>query len=331
MTVTRLPISWHHLVRAARRPGKAVLVASGPVAGQERLGHVTRNRAGEVDRADRHLPQPGPVRLVRPAIRVRCRRGRVGGSAGPGGPPVATLSRGLELLESSVSYVLAGAAPATPQLLSRPTPCPDWDLEALLGHVGDSIMVLREAIATGSAAASAVPPGHPGPEPGPLARLRGQAAGLLGACAAAGPAGRRVAIEDRELTACIVAVTGAIEIAVHGWDISVACGTRRPVPPGLAAVLAPIAPCSSPLVPGPGCSPGRSGCPARPAPPTSSSPSSAASRAPRPRPGPATPKPGTGSGRPGGDSRVSGWSISMGRQASGAETAVPREDRNVGK
>ena len=40
----------------------------------------------------------------------------------------------------------------------------------------------------------------------------------------------------------MVAVTGAIEITVHGWDISVACGARRPVPPGLAAVLLPIAP-----------------------------------------------------------------------------------------
>ncbi len=49
MTVTRLPISWHHPVCAARRPGKAVLVASGPVAGQERLGRVARNHAGEVD------------------------------------------------------------------------------------------------------------------------------------------------------------------------------------------------------------------------------------------------------------------------------------------
>jgi hypothetical protein len=40
----------------------------------------------------------------------------------------------------------------------------------------------------------------------------------------------------------IVAVTGAIEITVHGWDISVACGAPRPVPSGLAAVLLPIAP-----------------------------------------------------------------------------------------
>jgi len=29
---------------------------------------------------------------------------------------------------------------------------------------------------------------------------------------------------------------------VHGWDISVACGARRPVPPGLAAILLPLAP-----------------------------------------------------------------------------------------
>ncbi len=42
MTVTRLPIPWHHLVCAARRPGKAVLVASGPVAGLERVSASIR-------------------------------------------------------------------------------------------------------------------------------------------------------------------------------------------------------------------------------------------------------------------------------------------------
>ena len=40
----------------------------------------------------------------------------------------------------------------------------------------------------------------------------------------------------------MVAVTGAIEITVHGWDIFAVCGAARPVPPGLAAVLLPIAP-----------------------------------------------------------------------------------------
>jgi uncharacterized protein (TIGR03086 family) len=151
---------------------------------------------------------------------------------------VAPLTRGLELLESAVSYALADAALATARLLPCPTPCRDWDLEVLLDHLGDSIGVLREAL-SGTGAA---PPGYPGPGPDPVARLRGQAAGLLGACAAAGPAERRVAIWDRELTASMLTVIGAIEIAVHGWDISVACGALRPVPPGLAAVLLPIAP-----------------------------------------------------------------------------------------
>ena len=153
---------------------------------------------------------------------------------------MAPLSRGLELLDSAVSYALSGAALCTAQLLRRPTPCPGWDLATLLDHVSDSIGVVHQAITAGGA--SAAPPGYPGPGPDPVVRLRRQAVRLLDACAAAGSAERRVAIWDRELTASMVAVTGAIEIAVHGWDISVACGARQPVPPGLAAVLLPIAP-----------------------------------------------------------------------------------------
>jgi uncharacterized protein (TIGR03086 family) len=165
---------------------------------------------------------------------------------------VDPLSRGRELLETAVSYALAGAALGTPQLLRRPTPCQGWDLETLLDHVSDSIGVLHEAINVGGVSASAASPGYPTPGPDPIARLRGQAARLLDACAVAGPAERRVAVGDRELTAGMVAVTGAIEITVHGWDISVACGARRPVPPGLAAVLLPIAP----LLITPGARPG---------------------------------------------------------------------------
>jgi uncharacterized protein (TIGR03086 family) len=155
---------------------------------------------------------------------------------------VAPLSRGRELLESAVSYALAGTALVTPQLLARPTACPGWDLETLLDHLSDSIGVLHEAITAGNVSASAASPGYPGLGPDPVARLRGQAATLLGACAAAGPAERRVAIGGRQLTASKVAVTGAIEITVHGWDIWVACGAHRPVPLGLAAVLLPITP-----------------------------------------------------------------------------------------
>jgi uncharacterized protein (TIGR03086 family) len=155
---------------------------------------------------------------------------------------VAPLSKGLELLETAIGYALAGATLGTPQLLSRPTPCAGWDLEMLLDHVSDSIAVLHEAIAAGRAGAGAAPIGDPGRGPDPVARLRGRASALLGACAAAGPGGRLVTIGDRELTASMVTVTGAIEIAVHGWDITVACAGRRPVPPNLATALLAIAP-----------------------------------------------------------------------------------------
>jgi uncharacterized protein (TIGR03086 family) len=157
---------------------------------------------------------------------------------------MAGLSSGLELLETAVSYALASAGMATPQFLSRPTPCPGWDLETLLDHLSESIAVLREAISAEAAdvGANGAPPGRPGPEPDPVARLCGQAVRLLAARAPPGPAERRVAIGDRELTASMVGLTGAIEITVHGWDISVACGARRPVPPGLASALLPIAP-----------------------------------------------------------------------------------------
>jgi hypothetical protein len=46
---------------------------------------------------------------------------------------------------------------------------------------------------------------------------------LLAGCAAAGPDGRRVALGSRKLTTGAAAVTGAIEITVHGWDILVVC------------------------------------------------------------------------------------------------------------
>jgi len=49
---------------------------------------------------------------------------------------------------------------------------------------------------------------------------------------------------------------------------------------------------------------------------------------PRPRPGPAAPKPGTRRSPVRGDSRESGWSISAGRQTSGAEPTRTWQNRS---
>jgi uncharacterized protein (TIGR03086 family) len=146
----------------------------------------------------------------------------------------------LRPLDAAVGYALGGAGMATPQLLPCPTPCPGWDLEGLLDHLGDSIAVLVEAITTAGVGPEPAH-GDDGPGRDPVARLRGQAARLLDACAAA-PAERRVAVADRALGVRMVTLAGAIELTVHGWDLYLACGTPRPVPPGLAAVLLPVAP-----------------------------------------------------------------------------------------
>jgi uncharacterized protein (TIGR03086 family) len=153
----------------------------------------------------------------------------------------AGLTDGFRLLEGAVSYALVNAALVTPGLLSRATPCADWDLGMLLDHVSDSLDALHEAISAGCTGWRG-PASGAGRGPELAGGLRRRAGKLLAACAAAGPRDHPVAIADRDLPASVVAVTGAIEIAVHGWDIRVACGASRPIPPGLAAGMLPIAP-----------------------------------------------------------------------------------------
>jgi uncharacterized protein (TIGR03086 family) len=154
---------------------------------------------------------------------------------------MAPLTGGLLLLAAAVRYALASAGPVTPPMLSQPTPCTEWDLGALLDHVSDSAAVLHQAITAGCAGL-APPPADDRPGLDPVRDLHRQTASLLAACAAARPAQRLVAIGDRELTTNMVALAGALEITVHGWDIAAACGPRQPVPPGLAAILLPLAP-----------------------------------------------------------------------------------------
>ncbi len=161
---------------------------------------------------------------------------------------MAPLSRGLQLLESAVGYALGSAAMVTPPLLSGPTPCPGWDVRTLLVHLGDSIAVLRRslagpgpAVADHAVAGQAAPDPSPGSGADPVVVLQRQAARLLAGCAEAGPAEHQVPLGGGALAGSIVAVTGALEITVHGWDIAAACGGPRPVPPGLAIVLLPVA------------------------------------------------------------------------------------------
>ncbi len=156
------------------------------------------------------------------------------------------------LLDRAVRYALSAAGHATPGRLTAATPCPEWDLGRLLAHLGDSLDALAEGLsvrsvglvptccgAEGSAGAPSAP--EAGDGEGLIAGLAVRAAVLLTACAEVPGGQEPVAVGDQLLTTSVVAITGAIEVAVHGWDISVSCGDHEPVPSRLATELLPYA------------------------------------------------------------------------------------------
>jgi len=146
------------------------------------------------------------------------------------------------LLERAIGYALGSVAAVAPRLLSHPTPCSDWDLRALLGHVNDSLAALCEGIDSGRIGPDPAADAGDGLAAELAATFRDRARRLLGAWTSAGRHDQLIAIVDRPLPASVVAGTGAIELAVHGWDISRACGQHRPIPPTLASDLLTICP-----------------------------------------------------------------------------------------
>jgi len=143
------------------------------------------------------------------------------------------------LLAGAIRYALGECGSLTPGEMARPTPCEQWDLRALLAHLSGSMADLTVALGTGRldlatrAARAARDPGDP------AEIFRDRAAELLCAAYACGPF---VAVGGLPVPAGIVACTGAVEIAVHGWDVAVARGGRDPIPAPLAARLLRLCP-----------------------------------------------------------------------------------------
>ncbi len=148
----------------------------------------------------------------------------------------ASLIGGVGLLERAVNYTLGSLHCVTPEALSHPTPCRDWDLGALLRHLNESLLALHEAIDIGQLDLDGAAPGLDGD---PVAAVRDRARRMLGAWTAGGR--RSISVAGCPLTTSIVSGTGAVEIAVHGWDVAQACGEHRPIPQALAEELLPLA------------------------------------------------------------------------------------------
>jgi uncharacterized protein (TIGR03086 family) len=159
-----------------------------------------------------------------------------------------TLSGAIGLLTGAISYMLGVCGPVGAEELTLPTPCPDWDLAMLLGHLYQSMADLETALRTGRLD---LDPGEPAAGGGdPVEALRDGAARLLCAGYCYGGPERFVAVGGLPMPAGLVACTGAVEIAVHGWDVSAArvrAGGNRgiaqtPIPAALATRMLRLSP-----------------------------------------------------------------------------------------
>jgi uncharacterized protein (TIGR03086 family) len=158
-----------------------------------------------------------------------------------------TLPGAIGLLAGAVSYMLGVCAPLGPGEMALPTPCPHWDLARLLGHLCESMADLEAALRTGRLDLD----GRPGRTGGdPVEALRDRAAELLCAGYCYGGPERFVAVGGLPIPAGVVACTGAVEIAVHGWDVSAARaragrtdgGQEAPIPAALATRMLRLGP-----------------------------------------------------------------------------------------
>ena len=151
------------------------------------------------------------------------------------------------LLAGAISYALGVCTLVEPGDMALPTPCPGWDLGTLLAHLSDSMADLETAVRTGHLDLER--PGNPPDPPAawppaddPVDVLRDRAAALLSVSYCyAGPE-RFVAVGGLPVPVGLVVCTGAVEIAVHGWDVSSALGAYAPIPAVLATRMLRLCP-----------------------------------------------------------------------------------------
>lgn len=147
----------------------------------------------------------------------------------------------IELIEKASAQCLDAVKGIKPDQLSGATPCKDFDLKALLGHVIGGATMMAEAAETGKAAAAA---GEVGDDPAKTyesARSR-----LLEAWKAPGVLEKTMQLPFGAMPGQMVAGILFMEQLVHAWDIQKATGQKITTDPGLAQTaleqLTPMSP-----------------------------------------------------------------------------------------
>ncbi|WP_336214934.1 TIGR03086 family metal-binding protein [Nonomuraea sp. LPB2021202275-12-8] len=150
---------------------------------------------------------------------------------------LAGLVRGKSLTERATGFVRYAVSHVTTDDFSRPTPCDQWDLRTLLSHVNDSLATLSEGLENGRLGLEPDVPSDGGGDV--LAVFRQLTNRLLESWICSGHDGddRMIEVAGTPLHSLLLGGTGALEIAVHGWDIATACGVDCVIPTALATDL----------------------------------------------------------------------------------------------
>ncbi|MFN8194105.1 MAG: maleylpyruvate isomerase family mycothiol-dependent enzyme [Nocardioidaceae bacterium] len=149
----------------------------------------------------------------------------------------ATLDRPLELLERALAFTRPVLVRVAGHDAGEPTPCAPWDLGDLLSHMVDGFTAFLQGAAglVSPYDAPALPR-----DPALLAgHLRDLGCGVLGDWATTSR--RETLLGLVPLPTDRLLEVAALEIAVHGWDLSRVCASDHVLPPELAAGLLPLA------------------------------------------------------------------------------------------
>jgi uncharacterized protein (TIGR03086 family) len=158
-------------------------------------------------------------------------------------PPAPSYVDGPALLERAVGYTRSCLRLLPGHPTGSRTPCAEWDLLALLRHMDDSLAAFTEAADIGYV--DLVPVRTDGFASRTVMdiadRLRVGACAVLAAWAHH-PGPGAVLVGGRPLRSDLLAAAGALEIAVHGWDVAQACGGDLPLPAALGRDLLRVLP-----------------------------------------------------------------------------------------
>jgi uncharacterized protein (TIGR03086 family) len=142
------------------------------------------------------------------------------------------------VLDSAVTWTHSCLQLARTSDLSLPTPCTDWNLGQLLAHMEDSLEALGEAAELGRVRVVDLTEHQ---DPGRTIDRLVQRACTTRAAWLARLTSAPISVGDLALGRDTLAMVGALEIAVHGWDVAQAVGSGQRMPEDLAARLYDVA------------------------------------------------------------------------------------------